>query len=131
MDKYDELVQKTEKRMDEIDDELVVLAQNFKGSEMTAIHLLKLASNAEKLFKSSKPAVKNQILRLLVSNLKISQKKLSFELLEPFKFLYFTPIKSTILDAPTTDSHNKIGRTRGVVRPIWLPRPDSNWQPRS
>lgn len=44
--------------MDEIDDELVALAQNFKGSEMTAIHLLKLASNAEKLFKSSKPAVK-------------------------------------------------------------------------
>ncbi len=108
MDKYDELAVKTEKRMNEIDSELIALTRDFKGSEMTAMHLLKLASNATTLFKSSKPAVKNQILRLLVSNLKIKEKHLDFNLLEPF--IYIKKLDS---------------------RPIWLPGPDSNRQPRS
>lgn len=54
--------------------ELVALAQGFEGSEMTISNLLKLATSASDLFKSSKPSVKNQILRLLVSNLKIKEK---------------------------------------------------------
>ena len=103
MDKYDELVEKDAKRMAEIDDELVALAQGFEGSEMTISNLFKLATSASDLFKSSKPSVKNQILRLLVSNLEIKQKRLSFNLLEPFCFLQ------------KMDS-----------RPIWLPRSDSN-----
>ena len=117
--------------MGEIDNELIALEQDFKGSEITAIHLLKLASNATTLFKSSKPAIKNQILRLSVSNLKINQKKLQFELLESFKYLCSTPVKMSASNAAITTVQNKIGRTRGVVRPTWLPRPDSNWQPRS
>ena len=108
VDKYDELVEKTEKRMSEIDNELVALSQDFKGSEMTVSHLLKLASNADELFKSSKPAIKNQILRLLVSNLKIEQKRLQFNLLEPFVYI------------KNLDS-----------RPMWLLGPGSNRQPRS
>ena len=87
VDKYDELVKKTEKRMSEIDNELVALSQDFGDSEMTAFYLLELASNAKSLFKSSKPSVKNQILRLLVSNLKIKEKQLDFNLLEPFIYI--------------------------------------------
>ena len=103
VDKYDELVEKDTKRMAEIDDELVVLAQGFEGSEMTISNLLKLATSASDLFKSSKPSVKNQILRLLVSNLKIKEKQLNFNLLEPF--IYIKKLDS---------------------RPIWLPRSGSN-----
>ena len=51
---------------------------------MTVSNLLKLAANIDELFKSSKPAVKNQILRLMVSNLKIQQKRLDLNLLGPF-----------------------------------------------
>ena len=108
VDKYDELVEKTEKRMVEIDNELVALSQDFSESEMTATYLLELASNAKNLFKSSKPSVKNQILRLLVSNLKIKEKQLDFNLLEPF--VYIKKLDS---------------------RPMWLPGPGSNRQPRS
>lgn len=56
-------------------------------AEMTVSNLLKLTANIDGLFKSSKPAVKNQILRLVVSNLKIQQKRLNFHLLEPFATL--------------------------------------------
>ena len=87
VDKYDELVEKDAKRMTEIDDELVALAQGFEGSEMTISNLLKLATSADELFKSSKPSVKNQILRLLVSNLKIKEKRLDFNPLEPFIYI--------------------------------------------
>ena len=45
------------------------------------------ACNADILLKSSKPAVKNQILRLLLSNCEIQQKRLQFNLLEPFTFI--------------------------------------------
>lgn len=62
------------------------------------------ACNADDiLLKSSKPATKNQILRLLLSNCEIEQKRLSFNLLEPFDFI------------KKLDS-----------RPKWLPRSDSN-----
>ena len=108
MDEYDRFVENDARRMAEIDNELVTLLQGSDDSEMTATHLLKLASNAKELFKSSKPAVKNQILRLLVSNLEINQKRLHFNLLEPLSFLTFA------------DS-----------RPTWLPGLDSNQQPRS
>ena len=108
VDKYDELVEKDAKRMAEIDDELVTLAQGFEGSEMTISNLLKLATSASDLFKSSKPSVKNQILRLLVSNLKIKEKQLDFNPLEPF--IYIKKLDS---------------------RPNWLPGLDSNQQPRS
>lgn len=84
---YDELVTKDAKRLCEIDDELVQLEQDTGAAEITTSHLLDLASRASELFKSSKPAVKNQILRLLVSNLKIQQKRLQFNLLEPFAML--------------------------------------------
>lgn len=102
-EKYDELVEKSEKRMLEIDEELVALEKGYEGSELTVSNLFKLACNAGDLLKSSKPAVKNQILRLLLSNCEIKQKRLHFNLLEPFSFLTFT------------DS-----------RPTWLPGLDSN-----
>lgn len=108
MDEYDKLAEKTDNRMYEIDAELIGLEQPDESDEMTISNLLNLAKNADELFKSSKPAVKNQILRLLVSNLEIKQKRLSFNLLEPFNII------------KKMDS-----------RPIWLPGLGSNQQPRS
>ena len=54
---------------------------------MTISNLLKLATSASDLFKSSKPSVKNQILRLLVSNSKVKEKQLDFNPLEPFIYI--------------------------------------------
>ena len=107
-EKYDKLVEKGEKRMLEIDEELVAFEKSYEGSELTVSNLFKLACNADDLLKSSKPAIKNQILRLLLSNCEIQQKRLQFNLLEPFTFI------------KKLDS-----------RPKWLPGLDSNQQPRS
>ena len=103
MDEYDKLAEKTDNRMCGIDAELISLEQPDESDEMTVSNLLSTAKNAGELFKSSKPAVKNQILRLLLSNCEIQQKRLQFNLLEPFTFI------------KKLDS-----------RPKWLPRSDSN-----
>lgn len=59
-EKYDELVEKGENRMLEINKELVTLEKSYEGSELTVSNLFKLACNVNDLLKSSKPAVKNQ-----------------------------------------------------------------------
>ena len=100
---YDEKAKNITQQMHDLDDELVKLEQGSDGAEMTIANLLKLAADVDELFKSSKPAVKNQILRLVVSNLKIQQKRLNFHLLEPF---------ATLVDLDS--------------RSVWCPRLDLN-----
>ncbi len=100
---YDEKAKNITQQMHDLDDELVKLEQSSDGAEMTIANLLKLAADVDELFKSSKPAVKNQILRLVVSNLKIQQKRLNFHLLEPF---------ATLVDLDS--------------RSVWCPRLDLN-----
>lgn len=65
---YDEKAKNITQQMHDLDDELVKLEQGSDGAGMTIANLLKLAADVDELFKSSKPAVKNQILRLVVSN---------------------------------------------------------------
>lgn len=108
--------------MRNIDDELVRLESDFEDSGMTVSNLLKLAANVDELFKSSKPAVKNRILRLVVSNLNIQQKRLNFNLLEPFAELI--EINSRIAWCPKWDSdpqgflHSILSRTRIPIPPF-------------
>ena len=87
MDEYDKLAEITDARMSEIDSELASIEQSDESDEITASNLLKLASNAKELFIGAKPATKNQFLRFLLSNCEIEQKRLSFNLLEPFNFI--------------------------------------------
>lgn len=105
---YDKYVNRIESEMKELDERALRLALEDKSFELKADYLLKLADNAEELFKSSQPEQKAKILKLLLANLTLDQKRLQFHLLEPFKSLI--------------ESH-KTGN--------WLLGPDSNWQPRS
>ena len=105
---YDKYVNKIECEMKELDERALQLAREDKSFELKADYLLKLADNAEELFKSSQPEQKAKILKLLLANLTLEQKRLHFNLLEPFKSIIKT---------------NK--------SPNWLPGPGSNRQPRS
>jgi site-specific DNA recombinase len=100
---YDKYVNKYKAEMDELDRKLVEFTNNDKSFVVTAEYLLRLASRAKELFESSQPEQKNKILRMLLANLTLNQKRLQLYLLKPFKDL--------LLD---TKSQN------------WLPQLDSN-----
>ena len=107
-DEYDNLVSKNKTEMEKLDEKLVQLTNNDKSFIVDCSYLLKLANRARQLFESSKPEQKNRILKLLLSNLEIKEKRLQPYLLEPFSGL--------------VESHQSSN---------WLRRPDSNRQPRS
>ena len=107
-DVYDKNATNLTAEMEKLDERLVQLTNNDKSFNIDATYLLKLAQNAKKIFENSKPAQKNKILRLLISNLELNQKRLQFHLLEPF---------STLFTEPKTSN--------------WLPGSGSNRQPRS
>lgn len=88
---YDKYVTKLKAEMDELDRKLVEFTNNDKSFVVTAEHLLRLASRAKELFESSQPQQKNKILRLLLANLTMNQKRLQLYLLKPFSGLLIDP----------------------------------------
>lgn len=83
-DEYDKYVNKTKTEMDKLDTKLVELTNGNKSFVVTAEYLLELASKAKELFDGSQPPQKNKILRVLLANLTLNQKKLQLNLLQPF-----------------------------------------------
>ncbi len=84
VDEYDRYVRTTKAEMEKLDAKLVEFTNNDKSFEVTAKYLLQLASKAKVLFDSSQPAQKNKILRALLANLTLNQKRLQLNLLKPF-----------------------------------------------
>ncbi len=103
VDEYDKIATKIEAEINEKDSKLMELTNNDKSFDVSRSYLLELASKARTIFESSKQEQKNKILKLLFSNLKIDQKRLNCNLLEPFNTL------------------SSMSKTQS-----WLPRSDSN-----
>lgn len=99
---YDKYVTKYKNDKEELENRLVEYTNNDKSFVVTAECLLKLAQNAKSVFESSQTTQKNKILRTLLANCKINQKRLQLNLLQPFLAL-------------SADSKNQ----------SWLRRPDS------
>jgi site-specific DNA recombinase len=97
VDEYDTIVSKTKAEMEKLDQRMVQLTNNDKSFIVTSSYLLKLASRAGKLFKSSKPELKSKILYLVLSNLELDDKKLYFNPLPPFDRLLAFSESSTWL----------------------------------
>ena len=106
IDQYDKYAENTKVKLEKMDQSLMKLTGNDKSFVVTDLLLLNLASRAADLYKSSKPELKNRLLKVLLSNLTIDQKRLHFTVVEPF---------ATFL---------KINK-----RSTWLRRPDSNRRP--
>ena len=87
MDEYDKIATKLQSEIEELDNKLINLSNNDKSFDVSRSYLLELASKAHTIFENSKPEQKNKILKLLFSNLKIDQKRLNCNLLEPFNTL--------------------------------------------
>lgn len=105
---YDKYAKKYSEEKTELERKLVEYTNNDKSFVVTSSYLLQLASRAKEVFESSQPEKKNKILRMLLANCQINEKRLQLNLLKPF---------SAVLD--NSNSLN------------WLRRLDSNQQPRS
>lgn len=71
---------------------------------MTASHLLELAKNARSIFQSSQPAQKNKILKALLANCQINEKRLQLNLLKPFSVLVESTLSQNWLRVQVTNS---------------------------
>ena len=102
VDDYDKYVNKYKAEMEELDRKLVEYTNNDKSFVVTAEYLLRLASKAKYLFESSQPQQKNKILRLLLANLTLNQKRLQLNLLQPFNGLVSSQKSSNWLSLADT-----------------------------
>jgi site-specific DNA recombinase len=84
---YDKFVTKYKADKEEYERKLVEYTNNDQSFVITAEHLLRLAQNAKQIFQSSQPAQKNKILRTLLANSVLDQKRLQLNLLKPFTVL--------------------------------------------
>ena len=87
---YDKFATETTARRDELERQIAKLDNDDEDLEINTSYLLDLVCRMEELYKSSKPALKNKLLRFLFSNLQLDDKKLYFQLNDPFKTISTT-----------------------------------------
>ena len=61
------------------------LNEDDEDLEINTSYLLDLVYRMEEIYKSSKPELKNRLLKFLFSNLQLDNKKLYYQLNDPFK----------------------------------------------
>lgn len=105
-DEYDKFYQTFREQLSSIDTRLALLQEAEDNYYITAKYLVDLTQQAYELFKSSEVEERRQLIKLVLSNLKVEGKKVVYEAQKPFNM---------ILDF--TD------------RQAWLPRLDSNQEP--
>jgi len=71
-----------------------MLTSDNKNFQITASYLLDLAQRAEQLFKDSDEALQNKLLEYVLSNIELNDKKLSYNLREPFRTIVETKKKA-------------------------------------
>ncbi len=110
---YDEIVEELTEKQQKLNSKLTKLTNYNKSYLTTASHLLDLGQRANQLFKTVDSAQKQMLLKGLVYNVEMFDKKLSYKLIdcyEAFKKL------------------NKMPQN-GVDDTIWYPELDSNQRP--
>ena len=84
---YDKYAKKYNDEKTELERKLVEFTKNDKTFVVTSSYLLELASKAKMVFDGSQPAKKNKILKMLLANCTLDQKRLQLNLLKPFSAL--------------------------------------------
>lgn len=81
---FNDTAKELEREKTQLNETFKLLSNNNKGLEITESYLLSLASEMPELFKSSKPELKQRLLTILVSNIEITDKIITFEVNDPF-----------------------------------------------
>lgn len=87
MERYEKYNTEIEAELEEINNELRKILSDDKSLKIKPLYLLNLANSLSKLYESSQTEQKRQILKLLFANSKIKEKRLYFNLLEPFSYI--------------------------------------------
>ena len=83
-DEYNKKAYELKNRQYELNDKLKRFIEADENYSITLINLLNICSRAYELFASSKVEQKRQLVNFLLSNLKLRDKPLEFELRKPF-----------------------------------------------
>ena len=83
-DEYDKFYQSFREELDGIDIRLGMLQGAEDNYYITANYLLELSKRAYELFKSSKVDEKRQLVKLVLSNLRVEGKEVRYEAIKPF-----------------------------------------------
>lgn len=82
---HDEIANEFEGKQQELNDRLKYLTKDNKSFQVTASYLLDLAQRAADLFKCSNFELKQKLLEYLISNVELTDKRLSYSLNDPFR----------------------------------------------
>ena len=82
---YDEIAAKDNAKLEELEHQMAKLNEDDEDLEINTSYLLDLVYRMEEIYKSSKPELKNRLLKFLFSNLQLDNKKLYYQLNDPFK----------------------------------------------
>lgn len=121
VDDYDKYVMKYKSEMEDLDRKLVEYTNNDKSFNITSAYLLQLASKAKGIFESSQPEQKNKILRMLLANPTLNEKRLQLPLLKPFSVLIDTLESSNWLalaDTLRTESLEYDDHKLGMIKEV-------------
>ena len=78
--KYDQLVAKPESKRQSLKEQSKILTPTPNTLKHTVNQMIYLCQNAQKLFQKAGKSLKNSILEILLSNIELKNKKLSFSL---------------------------------------------------
>jgi len=82
---YDEIVTELTTKQQELNDRLIALTDSNKSFMVTTSYLLDLAQKASELFKNSSERLQQKLLKFVLSNVELSDKKLSYTVNNPYK----------------------------------------------
>lgn len=105
---YDKYAKKYNDEKTELERKLVEFTKNDKTFVVTSSYLLELASKAKLVFDSSQPAKKNKILKMLLANCTLDQKRLQLNLLKPFSTLVLATKSSNWLSLTVSIINDKV-----------------------
>ena len=83
-DEYDRLYQSFREKVADIDTRLGMLQEAEDNYYITAKYLLELANRAYELFKSSEVEERRQLIKLVLSNLRVEDKSVRYDAVKPF-----------------------------------------------
>lgn len=84
-DLYDEIVTELTARQMELDEQLMTLTHSNKSFIVTISYLIDLSQRSSELFKNSRALLQQKMLKLVLSNMELNDKKLSYIVNDPYK----------------------------------------------